>query len=543
MKKIILISFALVTLLFTGAAQVSRSCASHEVYNERNKDPEVYARRKAIDEHTSNYIASRGKSARSNVFKIKVIVHVLYKTAQENISDAQIKSQIKVLNEDFRKLNSDVKKLPAEFNAADAKIEFVLDRINRKKTNRSVWYANDDMKKASQGGVNNIQPEKYLNIWVCNLGDYLGYAEFPGGPKNLDGIVIATSSFGSSSHDKNFYLYAPFDKGRTLTHEIGHYLNLRHIWGDGGCGMDDFVRDTPKAGDANFGCPTYPSKSCANNGGWNSDMFMNFMDYTDDKCMYAFTAGQSARMDAVLVKGGARSGLVNSEGGTNPLAGTFRFKNVATQTYMDAEPRGVIKVAAKNTKLDQKWRLVKSSKGYFNIDNASKNRGILNTEQKGIVKYIAQNPTSKDSDKEWKVIHIQGKYYRFQNRKSGRDYLSVNRTTKIVGYSSAKNNTTKWELIKVSGNKSSERKSALEGEGSLTVYPNPTTGVFTINTKGMQSVNISIYNLSGKLVYQLTNDNNSQIELDMKTISDAGLYIIKAVDGEGRIYTEKLLVD
>ena len=99
---------------------------------------------------------------------------------------------------------------------------------------------------------------------------------------------------------------SPFDKGRTTTHEVGHYLNLRHIWGDGRCNRDDFVSDTPTSDAPNYGCPSFPTTNCR-----STDMTMNYMDYTNDACMNMFSVGQKTRMRGVLISGGVRENLVN----------------------------------------------------------------------------------------------------------------------------------------------------------------------------------------------------------------------------------------
>ena len=124
-------------------------------------------------------------------------------------------------------------------------------------------------------------PNKYLNIYVCDLSNALGFASFPGTSQSRDAVVINYNNFGTIN------ILAPYNKGRTATHEVGHWLNLLHIWGDGNCGNDQ-VDDTPIQNSANYGCPSHPSPSCSNEG----DMFQNFMDYTDDGCMNLFTNGQ-----------------------------------------------------------------------------------------------------------------------------------------------------------------------------------------------------------------------------------------------------------
>ncbi|RYF77048.1 MAG: zinc metalloprotease, partial [Cytophagaceae bacterium] len=151
--------------------------------------------------------------------------------------------------------------------------------------------------------VDPIDPAHNLNIWICNIGGgILGYAQFPGGSAATDGVVIGPQYFGNTG-----YVAAPYDKGRTATHEIGHWLNLRHIWGDASCG-NDLVADTPTQQTANYGCPSFPHVTCGN--GANGDMYMNYMDYTNDPCMYMFTNGQTTRSRALFASDGVRNTFV-----------------------------------------------------------------------------------------------------------------------------------------------------------------------------------------------------------------------------------------
>lgn len=234
------------------------------------------------------------------VVTIPVYVHVVYSNNNENISDAQINSQMSVLNDDFRRTNSDANQTPSLFSgvAADTEIQFSLAGTFRHANSRTSWGTNDLVKSTYPP----VTPGTHMNIWVCNIGGgILGYAQFPGGNAATDGIVVGPQFFGTTG-----YVASPFDGGRTTTHEVGHYLNLRHIWGDGRCNRDDFVSDTPTSDAPNYGCPSFPTTNCR-----STDMTMNYMDYTDDACMNIFTDGQKTRMRGVLVSGGARSGLVN----------------------------------------------------------------------------------------------------------------------------------------------------------------------------------------------------------------------------------------
>ncbi|NNF36434.1 MAG: zinc metalloprotease [Saprospiraceae bacterium] len=295
---------------------------------EIQEDPKRMGRLLKIEEFTQRAIRS-GSNTRS-VITIPVVVHVVYNTATENISDAQIQSQIDILNEDFRRLNADASNTPIEFQgvAADAEIEFCLatvapngaptNGITRTQTTITSFGTNDQVKYTSSGGKDAWPSDEYLNVWVCDItGGILGYAQFPGGDAATDGVVNDYAYFGNIGTAT-----PPFDLGRTMTHEVGHWLNLRHIWGDGGCGVDDFVSDTPTAGGPNYtGTPcTFPGPNSCNDGtGDLPDMFQNYMDYSDDACMNLFTSGQKARMNALFDLGGFRESLLTSNGCGTPL--------------------------------------------------------------------------------------------------------------------------------------------------------------------------------------------------------------------------------
>jgi hypothetical protein len=272
-------------------------------------DPALGARMQTIENQTRIF-AENGRVNTISSITIPVIVNVLFRTATENISDAQIQSQIDVLNEDYNAANADVSQTPSLFSSrvANYNIHFTLAGIVRKSTTKKSWPINDAMKKSSQGGINPTNPTKNLNIWIVNKmtsggSTILGYAQFPGGSSATDGVVIGYNFFGRTGT-----VSAPFDKGRTATHEIGHWLNLRHIWGDATCG-DDLVSDTPTHNTSNFGCPTFPhTNTCA---GTITEMTMNYMDYTDDACMFMFSQGQKTRSFAIFDTGGARASFVN----------------------------------------------------------------------------------------------------------------------------------------------------------------------------------------------------------------------------------------
>jgi hypothetical protein len=239
------------------------------------------------------------------VVTVKTVVHVVYRTEEQNISDAQVEGQIKALNKDFRATNTDRRQTPEPWIGlvTDSRIQFKLSKVTRTKTTKNGFTFDDGVKAAATGGIASQTPNSHLNIWVCALtGGLLGYAQFPGGPAATDGVVINVRAFGTSGTAET-----PFDKGRTATHEIGHYFNLRHIWGDTpDCSGSDMVSDTPNCAGPNGGKPKWPIISC--NNGPNGDMFMNYMDYTDDAAMFMFTTQQVLRMRTALES--MRSGLM-----------------------------------------------------------------------------------------------------------------------------------------------------------------------------------------------------------------------------------------
>ena len=270
-------------------------------------------------EHACQARLTSAAVARVQTYKINVVVHVVYdpNSPAQKISEAQVKSQIAVLNRDFRATNPDKSKTPSVFSGlvAEPMIEFVLatkDPSGRPTTGITYTATQQEsfddrgnpVKFKSKGGEDAWNTKKYLNIWVCKLGNgLLGYAQFPGGPANTDGVVILNTAFGN-----NGTAAAPYNLGRSATHEIGHFLNLHHIWGDlPNCTGNDLVTDTPGSESPNFGKPAFPHISCHN--GPHGDMYINYMDYVDDDSMFMFTPGQVSRMHTTL--DGPRSALVN----------------------------------------------------------------------------------------------------------------------------------------------------------------------------------------------------------------------------------------
>jgi hypothetical protein len=319
-----------------------RELCGTTVLHDRNmkKYGERYKKNREADE--KNVLRFMGRKARtisrSAVLTIPVVVHIVYNNKKENIPEEQVLSQINRLNKDFRRTNEDIIKVPESWKnlAVDTRIEFKLackdpegnptNGITRTKTNRTKFEIPADpnvpepIKFTSEGGRDAWDTFRYLNMWVCNLsGGLLGYAQFPSGHPSTDGVVMSHWAFG----DRGSVL-APgnpfgnqFNLGRTATHEVGHYLDCYHLWGDEGffedpCSGTDNVVDTPNQRNNNTGKPNFPdhSQKCDDTGE-HGTMWMNYMDYTDDDHMYMFTVGQSVRMHATL--NSSRSSLLQSE--------------------------------------------------------------------------------------------------------------------------------------------------------------------------------------------------------------------------------------
>ncbi|PWN63038.1 zinc metalloprotease [Chryseobacterium phosphatilyticum] len=302
----------------SNATDLKRICPSEEMRQEAlQKDPTLRQKVAEIEAQASRFAndVKFGKVLADGSVEIPVIVNVIYRTAAENVSDARIAEQIDVLNADYAGTNSDVSKIPTEFQgvkAGDVKVKFRLVNTIRKSTTKTEWRStstttNKNMKRASTGGIDATNPTNYFNIWIVGTmpsptGEILGYATFPESAGTWeDGVVLGSRFVGKTGAS------SPFNLGRTATHEVGHYLGLRHIWGDANCG-DDLIADTPTQTTNNVGKPTYPLYNTCY-GVKRSVMFMNYMDYSDDDTLYMFTAGQKTKMQSVVASSGARSGL------------------------------------------------------------------------------------------------------------------------------------------------------------------------------------------------------------------------------------------
>jgi PKD repeat protein len=298
--------------------QQAFNCIADEVFQQQMKsNPQYKLNQENLEKETEAFIKQHQQNKGAALpppLILPIVFHVIHTGGGGNISDAQIIDQVNILNKEFIRMQADTINTPAAFKPLVGKlnVEFRLptldpsgnctngiDRIYSNLAQCS--YTWDDVKALSYWPNN-----KYINIWLietmhypgnmsCNGG---GYSSFPGGPNNLDGIVMRSDLIGSigtalTTSWGNW-------RGRYLIHELGHWFNLRHIWGDATCG-NDFVTDTPPAVTSNSGCPPFPrnpNNSCGANS--NGEMFTDYMDYTNGSCLNMFSAGQAVRMDACI---------------------------------------------------------------------------------------------------------------------------------------------------------------------------------------------------------------------------------------------------
>lgn len=316
--KIKITFFIFVTLATGLFSQNGFNCISHDAYTDQlNSNPQFKINQQLLEQETAEFIKqwqlSKGMMAPPKI--IPMVFHVIHTGGAGNISDAQIIDQVNILNKEFIRMQADTVLTPAAFQPVAGKfnVEFRLatidpsgnctNGINRIYSNLAQCSVGTDDYKSLIDWPSN----KYLNIWLVEVMHYSsstscnggGYATFPGGSSALDGVAIRGDLIGSIGTAATNPGWGNF-LGRYLIHELGHWFNLRHIWGDATCG-DDFVSDTPKHVTSNSGCPSFPynaNNSCGT--GANGEMFTDYMDYTNGPCLNMFTAGQVARMDACI---------------------------------------------------------------------------------------------------------------------------------------------------------------------------------------------------------------------------------------------------
>jgi hypothetical protein len=399
-----------ICISISSIAFAQRDCATQSYMEEQKRSYPSLSDKLEIVE---NFIRRQKTNVRLQgegavpVIKIPVVVHVLYSSPSQNISEAQVKSQIEALNRDFRRDNADSVNTPERFKSlgADVQIEFILassdpkgrttNGIVRKQTSVINWKADDKIKSSAEGGSDAWDSRYYLNIWVGNLQYVIGYSTVPGSSAEKDGVVIATSVFGTIDKTGSYNL------GRTTVHEVGHWLGLKHIWGDYYCG-DDLVDDTPKQGNFTPGCPNTFRSSC--NNGSAGDMYMNYMDYTGDACLNLFTQGQKERMRSLFNGGGPRNSLLYSKGLNQPWVEGAPLEELPFTPFAKLYPNPAINEIVLN--LNEKWvgkklHIVNANGVVLSTINiASKNQAInLTTFKTGMYFLHGDNGVEKLREK------------------------------------------------------------------------------------------------------------------------------------------------
>lgn len=342
MSKYLLLSIFF-AFLCVNRAEAQNRCATEERY--QNLPSHIKQPKAVFEAWLKKKLSQKAENLRSfkaydeqEEYLVPVVVHIIHNGEAEgegaNIPDAQIHSQIEVLNKDFNRENADTINTPENFQgvAADVGIRFVLARtdpygfftngIVRVQAAKDTWSYSADEKELKS--LSYWPADDYINIWVVNRlsANFIGFSTYPVSDLEgiidpnfnplVDGIVLSREYFGSIEHG-DFELDEDYNRGRSLTHEMGHYFGLRHIWGDiNNCSADDYCDDTPMVDKSHSSCPE-TSFSCG-----SENMFQNFMDYTPDRCMNLFTECQKSRMRTVVENSPRRTSLLTSPGLTPP---------------------------------------------------------------------------------------------------------------------------------------------------------------------------------------------------------------------------------
>jgi hypothetical protein len=500
-------------------------CLTHEVHQRKMIEDPFYAKNFTKENNKTFTKADFTSVLVDTTITIPVVIHVLYNTAEQNISDEEIQSQIDVLNEDFATNSATSLDVPVDWIGLvkDTKIRFKLakrDPAGNKSTGivrvqtaiEEFAIFDPAIYSATLGGSNAWPRSKYLNIWVCLLeGNALGFANFPGSNSNQDGLVINYKAFGRNGTAKG-----PYNLGRTCTHELGHWLILTHIWGDDNndCTGSDFpitqqaIDDTPNQQGPTFRCQRFPElDDCSTTS--PGIMYMNFMDYTDDKCMMFFTPGQVIRMRNTL--NGIRDSIKISNGHVLP---SFYNHDLAIDSVLNP-----VRIAAQRC-LDPIVRL--HNQGNDTIHEAT----IIYGLKGGLKKTYVWNGTlisSASIDLALPTIGVNPGNQVMEFRITGADDVAVN------NYISSG--------FKVN-NSSAENCSG----GNLVAYPNPVTAQQSICIKSQNPESqlswVRVFNSLGQLVSEKRMMINPGDGIPINLLNFTGGVYILNVDGD--IYSESV---
>jgi hypothetical protein len=471
----------------------TRTCATDAYADvQQAQDPGFRQRQQEAQQAVQQALQQRpqGKYLRQATLTIPVVFHVVYANGIENISEKQVLSQLAVLNADFRRKNKDAVNTPAYFRpfAADTEIEFCLATVDpegnmttgitRTKTDRvNFSYVSDNVKFASTGGTDAWDRNQYLNIWICNVQDnILGYASTPETEARRDGVVLHYKAVGA--YPANPFA-GDYNLGRTATHEIGHWLGLKHIWGSGAtCTDSDDIADTPNQLSETQGCPDGITTSCEN--GPNGDMWQNYMDYSYDNCMNLYTKGQAAYMQAVLTT--TRSALLNSVTCSGTLRSDFKI----------SEQRDTLVIAGQPVKFKDTSVGLRPLTWLWHFEGGTP---ATSTEQNPTVTYAKP-----------------GKY----------------RVSLTVTNGSMSSTEEKKSIVHVTVN-------------DLAVYPNPASGYITIEQPAREQVRqVELVNNLGQPVLN-TEVSDRIVQLDVRDLP-AGLYFLRVSSSNGVVIKKVTLV-
>ncbi|MBL7923817.1 MAG: T9SS type A sorting domain-containing protein [Bacteroidia bacterium] len=520
--------FLFVFFLTTGFSQAQERCKTHEWHHlKMQHDPQYRTRFQESEQAGFQSQHLRSTSVDTTII-IPVVVHILYNNNVQNLSDEQVQSQIDILNEDFAALNASVLDVPGAWTGLvkDSKIRFKLAQqdlqgnrtsgITRTSTSVSEFILFDPaIFSTTLGGQDAWPRTSYLNLWVCNLqGNALGFAAYPGSNAAQDGVVINYRALGRKGT-----ALSPYNFGRTSTHEIGHWLVLNHIWGDDNdnCLGKDFplnqqnIDDTPNQASPNFRCPRFPKlDECS-----TSDpgiMYMNYMDYTDDKCMMFFTPGQIFRMRQTL--DGTRDSIQLSQGHLLP---SFYTKDAAIDSVLNP-----VKLAATRC-LQPQLRI---------RNNGSDTLTSLRIHY-GLYEGLSKNHT-------WSGTILPG----------ATELISLPEIGTAMG-----NQVMEFRLLSTDDNPVNNYMSAgfkvnvatnsnCSGSG-LTVYPNPVSGqsVVYVRSNQVQSQQslVRLYNALGQLLFEESLPVNAGdiIPLELGALQ-AGVYFV-SLDGDAFIESTRFI--